>query len=40
MSQAIKRPNTAIQMSEYHVNPMLEVQSFKYMVAVPDYPTF
>jgi len=36
----MKRPNTAIQTSTYHVSPMLEVQSFKHMVAMLDYPTF
>jgi len=39
-SQAIKRPNTAIQTSKYRVNPMLEAQSFKLMAAILYYPMF
>jgi len=39
-SKAIKHPNTAIQTSKYHVNPMLEAQSFQYMETILDYPMF
>jgi len=39
-SQAIKRPNTAIQTSKYHVHPMLKFQSFKHMAAILEYPGY